>query len=88
MGLFDKLFGSDSRKKGSKTAAKERLRLVLVQDKIDISPGNMELMKNELFAVISRYVEINSNEIDVSLEKVDGSTAIVASIPVKSGKTR
>ncbi len=85
MGLFDILFGG-MRQSGSKNAAKERLRLVLVQDKIDISPSKLEAMKLELFAVISKYVEIDKSAIDVSVEDVDGSMAIVANIPVKKQK--
>lgn len=88
MALFEKLFGSSKKKDGSKNAAKERLRFVLIQDQINISPRNMELIKNDLLEVISKYVEIENTEVDVSLENVEGSTAIVASIPVKAKRTR
>ena len=80
MGLFDMIFGGN---KGSKNAAKQRLRFVLMQDKLDIPQQDMEKIKDELLAVLSKYVDIDSNCVDICLEKVDGSMAIVANIPVK-----
>ena len=75
-----------SRGQESKNIAKERLRLVLIQDRSSMSPELMEQLKNELIAVISKYVEIDTEEIDVSLNREDNSVALVANIPVKQIK--
>lgn len=74
-----KFFGKDT---GSKRAAKERLRLVLVHDRTNISPQLMELLKRDLVQVISNYVEIDEAALEVSLESTDHQVALVANIPV------
>ena len=79
MDFLAKLFG----KQPSKDIAKKRLQLVLVQDRNAISPELMEALKNELIAVISKYVEIDDTNIDVNLSGDDDSVALVANIPVK-----
>jgi cell division topological specificity factor MinE len=57
--LWDRLFG---REPSSAEQAKERLKLVLVHDRTDISPGTLDLLKDELIATISRYIEIGSRQ--------------------------
>lgn len=66
----------------SKNIAKERLRLVLVHDRVNVSPQLLESMKADLIQVISYYMDIDEGGIDVSLNKEDNSVALVASIPV------
>lgn len=82
MDFLAKLFGREQ----SKNVAKKRLQLVLVQDRSAISPDMMEALKNELIAVISKYVEIDDTNIDVNLSGDDDSVALVANIPVKQIK--
>ena len=79
--LFGRLEGSSSR-----TTAKTRLRLVLVQDRATLSPGLMENLKEDLIAVITKYIEIDETNMKVEFSDTDGSVAIVASIPVKEVK--
>ncbi|MBO8141854.1 MAG: cell division topological specificity factor MinE [Firmicutes bacterium] len=67
----------------SKRVAKERLRLVLVQDRMSLSPQALNAMKEELIAVISKYLEIDEAGPEVSLERDGESVALVATIPVK-----
>ena len=62
------------------------MQFVLVQDKLEISPRNLEKIKDELIAVLSKYVEIDREYIDITLNKIDTSTAIIANIPVKKKK--
>lgn len=84
MDLIQKFFANNGRDKvASKNIAKERLQFVLVQDKLEISPRNLEKIKDELIAVLSKYVEIDRECIDITLNKIDTSTAIIANIPVK-----
>ena len=88
--LIQKLFSSQksTRKSGSKQIAKERLQFVLVQDKISISPQNLERIKDDLLEVLSKYVEIDRSAMEISLSKVDSSIALVANIPVSNKKIR
>ncbi len=82
--LFRKLFGDKSA--SSKEVAKERLRLVLVHDRVNVTPEHMEALRNDLIRVISSYLEINEEEMEISLEKNDSSVALVANIPVNKVK--
>ncbi|HHT73481.1 MAG TPA: cell division topological specificity factor MinE [Firmicutes bacterium] len=71
---------------GSKTKAKERLRLVLVHDRSSLSPGLLESLKEDLIKVISKYMDIDESGLEVNLDKSDDSVALVANIPVKNVK--
>ncbi|WP_422699816.1 cell division topological specificity factor MinE [Dendrosporobacter quercicolus] len=75
-----KMFGKESA--GSKNIAKERLRLVLVHDRVNVSPQFMEVLKDDMIKVISNYMEINEKEMEVSLTNTNSSVALVANIPV------
>jgi cell division topological specificity factor len=57
--LILKLFGKESA--SSKDIAKERLRLVLVHDRVNVSPQFMEVLKDDMIRVISNYMDINQN---------------------------
>lgn len=81
-----------SKKTSSKDAAKDRLQLVLIHDRANVSPEFLEMLKGELLAVLSKYVEINQEDFDVSLTNVpneDGTgevPALLANIPIKHMK--
>lgn len=81
--LIAKVFGRDT---SSADIAKERLRLVLVHDRADVSPQFLESLKEELIAVISRYMEIEEDGMDVTLQKGENQVALVANIPVRRMK--
>ena len=72
----------------SKDKAKERLRLVLVHDRAMVSPGLLESLKEELIQVLSKYMEIDEQHLEVNLDKSDDSVALVANIPVRKMKRR
>lgn len=82
MNILKKLFS----KKSSRETAKKRLQLVLVHDRADISPALLEQLRGELIDVISKYMEIDSKNIEMELDREDGSVALVANIPVLSIK--
>lgn len=82
--LIQKMFGKES--SGSKTIAKERLRLVLVHDRVNVSPQFMEVLKEDMIKVISTYMEINEKEMEVNLTQSNSSVALVANIPVNRMK--
>lgn len=81
---------SNKEKGKSKEAAKERLHLVLMQDRANVSADFLDLMKQEIIEVIKKYIEVDENAIDVVLtneNKPDGTKgvpALYANIPIKS----
>lgn len=79
--FIGKLFGSSE---GSKSKAKERLRLVLVHDRASLSPGLVESLKEELIQVITKYLEIDEDGLEVNFDEGDDSVALIANIPVKN----
>ncbi|HEY3425116.1 MAG TPA: cell division topological specificity factor MinE [Negativicutes bacterium] len=82
--LIQKMFGKDSA--GSKNIAKERLRLVLVHDRVNVSPQFMETLKDDMIKAISNYMDINVEDMEVSLTSTNSSVALVANIPVNRMK--
>jgi cell division topological specificity factor len=72
------------RQQGSSVTAKERLRLVLMTDHLELAPEMIEAMKRDLVDVISRYVEVDRERIDVSFERQDRALAMLANIPIIS----
>lgn len=82
--LIQRLFGRDTG--ASKDIAKERLRLVLVHDRANISPQFMEAMRDDLIRVISKYMEINEHDMEINLTNDKSSVALIANIPVQRMK--
>lgn len=76
----------------NKDTAKERLHLVLMQDRANVSADFLEMMKQEIIEVIKKYIDVDENAIDVRLENKsneDGTTgapALYANIPIVSIK--
>lgn len=72
----------------SKDAAKERLHLVLMQDRANVSADFLELMKQEIIEVIKKYIEVDESAIDVRLtnkendDGTNGAPALYANIPI------
>jgi cell division topological specificity factor len=81
--LISKVFG---REQASAGVAKERLRLVLVHDRMSGEPQFLEQLKEELLAVISRYLEIEDGNQVVRIETDAQQVALVATIPVRRMK--
>ena len=74
--------------KTSKEIAKDRLNGVLIHDRANISPEVMQALKNDIIEVISHYMDINKNEMEISLENDDNSVALLANIPVNRIKNQ
>ena len=81
--LLQRLFGRES---GSKDVAKERLRMVLVHDRASVAPHIWEALKVDLIRVLSTYLDIDEDSMDVQLQTEKDSVALVASIPVRRVK--
>ncbi|GAA3660471.1 cell division topological specificity factor MinE [Asaccharospora irregularis] len=89
---FFKNFSSESRT--SKSVAKERLKLVLVHDRVDCSPQLLDMIKTDILKVIANYAEIEDEGIEIKMSKSRGEndniavSSLLASIPLKSIKER
>ena len=90
MGFIDTFF----KKRNSGNKAKDRLKLVLVSDRAGCSPETMEQIKNDIIAVISKYMEIDTRGLDIQITSTqsDGGNgnvpAICANIPIKEMKNK
>lgn len=80
------LIGLFGRKSHSREVAKDRLRYVLMQDRLSLAPQAMEKMKDAVVVAISKYIEVDPRGIEFSWKDVEQKRALVASIPVKSVK--
>jgi len=79
--FLDRVLGRDRK---SAVHAKERLKLVLIHDRTDLSPGTMETLKDELIEVISRYVEIDPTAVRIEMAQDGREQRLVADIPLRS----
>ena len=82
MGFLSALFNS----KKSKDTAKKRLKIVLMHDRLDISPEVMEPIRGDILEVITKYMEVEDSGIDIDFNKEEDVTALAVSIPVKGMK--
>lgn len=79
--FFERIFGS--REPVSSDTAKQRLRFVLAHDRSDISPQNLEKLRKEILDVVSRYVELDLEKLEFSLESDQRMTALMANLPIR-----
>ena len=80
MNIFGKLFNRNQFR--SKDIAKDRLKLVLVHDRIDFSPGKMEQLKYELLEVIARYVEVDYEHVELAVTNIQRQSCLTAQVSV------
>lgn len=82
--LIQRLFAKDSA--CSKDVAKERLKFVLIHDRVNTSPQFMEGLKDDMIKVISNYMDINEETMEVHFAQTEASVALIANIPVNRMK--
>ena len=87
--FFKRMVKTEQQKElGSKDAAKERLHLVLMQDRANVSADFLELMKQEIIDVIKKYIVVDEEAIDVRLTNLEnedgtnGAPSLFANIPI------
>ena len=80
MNILERLFGR--REPTSRQIAKERLQLVLVHDRVKLSPELIETLKGEIIAVISKHVTIDQDAMEIKLTSGKGFQKLTADIPI------
>lgn len=76
-----------------KDVAKDRLKLILIHDRGDIDPETIDKIRMEILQVLSKYIEIEADDVEIALNRAgsdeDGNgPALVANIPIKSMRGR
>ena len=85
MSFFKRMTGS---KKKSAQSAKERLQLVLTHDRTDMTPAQLEKLKDELIEVISRHIDIDPDAVNIDIAREGREQRLIADIPLKAGARR
>lgn len=82
------------RKKSSGQVAKDRLKFILVSDRSNCSPEMMEMIKNDIIEVISKYMDIDPQGLDIQITETESEggngtvPALFANIPIRDLKHR
>ena len=76
-----------------KDVAKDRLKLILIHDRGDIDPETIDKIRMDILQVLSKYIEIEADEVEIALNRAgsdeDGNgPALVANIPIKNMRGR
>jgi cell division topological specificity factor len=83
--FLERLFGKNRK---SANQAKERLHLVLVHDRTNLTNSALEELKDELIDVISRHIDIDPNAVNIEMNKEGRQQRLIADIPIKGPKRR
>ncbi|HLI71747.1 MAG TPA: cell division topological specificity factor MinE, partial [Ktedonobacteraceae bacterium] len=81
MGVF--AFMSGRKKLTPGQVAKERLKVVLVQDRVKLNPELLELIRADLLAAISRRLEVDEQNVEISLAREERWDKLHANVPIK-----
>ncbi|MCI4462647.1 MAG: cell division topological specificity factor MinE [Caldisericum sp.] len=73
-------------KRSASQIAEERLRLVLIQDRLSLSSKEFEMLKEDIIKVLSKYFDIEENEIKINLERTKEKNIFEAIVPLISQK--
>ncbi|MBV6452116.1 MAG: Cell division topological specificity factor [Anaerolineales bacterium] len=84
MGFFDKLLG----RKTSADSAKERLQLVLIHDRTDLTPAELDSLRDDLIAAVRRHVDVDVQAMQIGVEHDGRSQRLVADIPLKPARRK
>jgi cell division topological specificity factor len=83
--FIDRLLG---RKRKSAFQAKERLQLVLVHDRTDLTSSGLETLKDEIIEVISRHIDIDPSAVNIEMNQEGREQRLIADIPIRGPKRR
>ena len=76
------------KKQTSREIAMDRLQLVLIQDRVNLSPQLLQTLKDELIAVISKYVEIDEQNMEVNFTRSNRQSRLTADIPLIGARSK
>jgi cell division topological specificity factor len=85
--IWSKIFPWEGATK-TRYKAKNRLQLVIAHDRAGINPEMLHKMREEIIEVVSRYLEIDKEEMELSIESSDRLTALTANFPIKKVKRK
>jgi cell division topological specificity factor len=83
--LLEKLFSWKSASKSGEDA-KHRLKFIIAHDRAGLNPEMIEAMRAEILAVVNRYVDIDPEQMEFSLESDQRMTALIANLPIRRVK--
>ena len=78
--FFDRVTG----RKRSAKSAKERLQLVLIHDRTDLTPSELDALRDDILSVISRHIDIDPDAVQIGVEREGREQRLVADIPIRS----
>jgi cell division topological specificity factor len=84
-GWMDRISGA---RNNSANQAKERLKLVLIHDRTDLSNEEVENLKTELMSVIRKYIDIDPGEVRILINHDGREQRLVADVPLRAGQRR
>ena len=79
--IIDRLLGRQD--KNPRDYARDRLRLVLMQDRSALPASVMEQIRKDIIQVLAKHCDVDESSLDVSIERADGAVALIANIPIK-----
>ncbi len=74
---------SDKNREKTKDTARQRMRLVLMHDRLDLAPDSMDNMKREIWEVVSRYMVVEDDFMEFEIRRLDELMVLVSNIQVK-----
>lgn len=83
--FLDRLFNREPK---SAMLAKERMKLVLIHDRTDLTPAALEVLKDELIAVISRHIDIDPEAVRIDMAQEGREQRLIADIPIRTNRRR
>ena len=85
MNWVDRLLGREPK---SAAQAKERLKLVLIHDRTDLTPDALEALKDDIIQTISRHVEIDPDLVRIDMAQEGREQRLIADIPLRTMRRR
>ena len=83
--FIDRLLG---RNRKSAYQAKERLQLVLVHDRTNLTNSTLETLKDEIIEVISQHIDIDPATVNIEMNQEGREQRLIADIPIRGPKRR
>ena len=80
--MFENISRWLRREKDSKNVGKSRLQLILIHDRTGVSPEVLDAFREDMFRVISKHFVVEESNMEISVERDEGSVALVANIPI------